>query len=152
MGTSQKSVRGSVSCKERISRSLRVYHAKSVIDSSWEKIYNYFFADEPLFFCEKIRMFSTKIAKSRFSPQKSREITEIRRFSAIFGVFPRKKRQRHEKSVVESVWKSVTPRKERPRSVTWKERNFGNNYVAQKMRRRSSVRSFEKLRYFVYGN
>ena len=111
--TSQKSVAKSVPRKERKRRSLRVSHAKTIKGALCGEKSKIDFSRTHPFFCEKTRIFSTKTVKSQFFPQKSWEITKIRGFPAIFGVFPSKKRQRHGKSVAESVWKSVTPRKER---------------------------------------
>ena len=77
-------------------------------------------------------------------------MAEIRQFAAIFGVFPRfsefyreKKRPRHAKSVLGASGRASHHAK----SDTWKERLFGNNYVAQKVMGRSIGRSLKKLRY-----
>ena len=141
--TSLKSVPKSVSRKERPGTLFTCYHAKSDKVALRRKKYIFFFSTDAAHFWRE------KVTKSRVFPQKSREMAEIRQFAAIFGVFPRfsefyreKKRPRHAKSVLGASGRASHHAK----SDTWKERLFGNNYVAQKVMGRSIGRSLKKLR------
>ena len=93
--------------KERLGERPMQRASRDALGTFFKKsIFFYFSGDAPHFSWKKATFsdfFPSKAVQTRLFPQKSRKNPDFRRISAIFAIFPKKKRPGHWKSVSGSV-------------------------------------------------